>query len=61
MTGGRLQRTLEPSVLRWARERAGLDAATVATKIGVAPDRVVEWERWTGARVVHGVALVAVG
>ena len=45
MTGRRVQRTLEPSVLRWARERAGFDAGTVAAKIGVKPERVVEWER----------------
>lgn len=45
MSGRRVQRTLEPAVLRWARERAGLDAETVAVKVGVRPDRVVEWER----------------
>ena len=45
MNDRRVQRTLEPSVLRWARERAGLDAGTVAAKIGVKPERVVEWER----------------
>ena len=45
MTGRRLQWTLEPSVLRWARERASLDVNTVAAKVGVAPDRVAEWER----------------
>ena len=45
MTGRRVQRTLEPSVLRWARERAGFDAGTVAAKVGVKPERVAEWER----------------
>lgn len=45
MTERRVQRTLEPSVLRWARERAGFDAGTVAARIGVKPERVAEWER----------------
>lgn len=45
MTGRRVQRMLEPSVLRWARERAGFDAGTVAAKVGVKPERVAEWER----------------
>ena len=40
-----MQRTLQPGVLRWARERAGLGTETVAAKIGVRPDRVLEWER----------------
>ena len=45
MSGRRLQWTLEPSVLRWARERARLDVKTVAAKVRVRPDRVAEWER----------------
>ena len=45
MSGRRSQRTLQPAVLRWARERAGLGAETLAAKVGVRPDRVVEWER----------------
>ena len=42
---GRLMRTLEPAVLRWARERAGLSTETVAARMRVRPDRVAEWER----------------
>ena len=45
MSGRRLQWTLKPSVLRWARERANLDVKTVAAKVGVGPDRVAEWEQ----------------
>src|SRR5438105_2938712 len=38
--------TLKPNVLRWARERAGLDAEALAKKVGgsVTADRVKEWE-----------------
>lgn len=46
MSGRRAQTTLQPTVLRWARERAGLGMETVAAKVGVRPDRVVEWERY---------------
>jgi len=45
VSGRRVQTTLQPIVLRWARERAGLGMETVAAKVGVRPDRVVEWER----------------
>ena len=45
MSGRRVQRTLQPAVLRWARERAGLGAEVLAAKVGVRPDRVAEWER----------------
>ena len=37
--------TSEPVVLRWARERAGYGPETLASKVGVRPDRVLEWER----------------
>ena len=40
-----MQVTLSPDVLRWARERAGLEAKTLARKIGVQSSRVDEWER----------------
>jgi Zn-dependent peptidase ImmA (M78 family) len=36
--------TLQPSVLRWARERAGLDAEALAKKVGLAVDRIRFWE-----------------
>ena len=35
---------LEPSVLRWARTRAGLSEDELAHKMGLAPARVLEWE-----------------
>ena len=45
MSGRRLRITLSPAVLRWARERAGLDVDRTAGKVGVSRDRVLEWER----------------
>ena len=45
MNGRRTVQTLEPVVLRWARERAGYGPETLASKVGVRPDRVLEWER----------------
>ena len=36
--------TLKPAVLRWARERAGLDAESLAKKVGLGVDRVRFWE-----------------
>ncbi|RMU63792.1 putative DNA-binding protein with peptidase domain [Pseudomonas syringae pv. syringae] len=35
---------VNPSILTWSRERAGLSAAQVARKLPVKPERVVEWE-----------------
>ena len=45
MTSRRLQITLQPDVLRWARERAGIDPPELARKLNVSAERVVEWER----------------
>ena len=39
-----LEMTLQPNVLRWARERVGYDADTLAGKVGVKPERVSDWE-----------------
>lgn len=36
--------TLQPSVLKWARERARLDAAALAKKLGTTEAKVAEWE-----------------
>ena len=36
--------TLQPEVLRWARERAGLSPEQLAKKMNVKPERVSEWE-----------------
>ena len=44
MSTGRLQITLEPAVLRWARERVRLEPGALADKIGVKAERVAEWE-----------------
>ena len=44
MVGQRLQITLEPSVLQWARARAELSAEDLAGKMQVRPERVLEWE-----------------
>ena len=45
MSASRLQINLEPTVLRWARERVRLDAEGLAVKVGVKPERVREWEK----------------
>ena len=45
MSSRRRQIKLEPEVLRWTRERAGLSRKTLADKMNVAPDRVTEWEQ----------------
>jgi Zn-dependent peptidase ImmA (M78 family) len=36
---------LKPDVLRWARERAGLDVPALAKKVGTKPERVQHWEQ----------------
>ena len=35
---------VNPSLLTWSRERAGLSTEQVAKKLPVKPDRVQEWE-----------------
>ena len=37
--------TLQPQVLRWARERAALDEEVLARKVGTKSERVVDWEQ----------------
>jgi transcriptional regulator with XRE-family HTH domain len=38
--------TLEPRILRWARERAGLDESALAKKLGITKvKRIQEWEK----------------
>jgi len=44
MKGSRLEVKLSPSVLRWARERAGLEPEILARKLSVRTERVYEWE-----------------
>ncbi len=45
MSSRRMQITLQPAVLRWARERARIDAEQLADKMQVKPERVLAWER----------------
>ena len=45
MSSRRQQITLEPEVLRWARERVGLSPEDLAKKISVNPERITEWEQ----------------
>ena len=44
MSSRRQQITLQPEVLRWARERAGLSQDDLAKKMNVKPERVPDWE-----------------
>jgi transcriptional regulator with XRE-family HTH domain len=44
MASRNIQITLQPEVLRWARERSGLEIESVARKVGVKPERVQAWE-----------------
>src|SRR5689334_9964990 len=52
---------LEPTVLQWARKRAGLNPAALALKVigkGGTPERVREWER-TGELTFRHAELIA--
>lgn len=49
---------LQPRTLRWARERAGLDEAALAKKLGTKPERVLAWEE-TGELSLKKVELLA--
>ncbi len=40
-----VKRTLEPAVLRWSRERAGLAPQELAAKLKIPAAEVVEWEK----------------
>ena len=46
--------TLQPGVLRWARERAGLDREQLAANLKVQTEDVAEWER-SGRLTFHEV------
>lgn len=37
--------TLQPRILQWARDRAGLAVADLARKVGTRPERVEDWEQ----------------
>lgn len=45
MASRRLQITLQPAVLRWARERVPLTEEELAGKLHVKPERIREWEQ----------------
>ena len=45
MTSRRQQITLQPEVLRWARERAGFSQEELAKKFPINVDRVTGWEK----------------
>ena len=44
MSVQRVSEVVKPALLRWARETAGLTVSQAAKKIGVKPERLVEWE-----------------
>jgi len=41
----RTEALVTPAVLKWARESAGFEVATVAKRLGAAPDRIHSWEK----------------
>jgi Zn-dependent peptidase ImmA (M78 family)/DNA-binding XRE family transcriptional regulator len=51
--------SVQPSVLRWARETAGLDVDTAASRIGVKRDRVEQWEEGVVAPTVGQIRTMA--
>lgn len=55
----RLQITLEPSVLRWARERVNLTPADLAAGLKVKPDRVTQWEQSGNISIAQADRLAA--
>lgn len=59
VTGGCCAPSVEPSVLRWARETAGLDVATAADRIGVKRDKVEKWEAAALAPTINQIRTMA--
>jgi Zn-dependent peptidase ImmA (M78 family)/DNA-binding XRE family transcriptional regulator len=51
--------SVQPAVIRWARETAGLDIATAAARIGVKPDRVAAWEDGSHAPTINQIRTMA--
>lgn len=49
--------TLEPSVLQWARIRAGLTEAELAKKLGVKEERVAQWEQSGDLTLSHAESI----
>lgn len=44
-SGSHIKIPLQPKVLRWARERAGLEVDHLAKKMDVKPDQIQDWEK----------------
>lgn len=51
--------SVQPSVLRWARESVGLDVATASVRIGVKQDKVEQWEAGTLAPTMNQIRAMA--
>ena len=51
--------SVQPSVLRWARETAGLDVPTAAVRVGVKPDKVERWEDGSLAPTINQIRAMA--
>ena len=60
MTGRRQQITLQPEVLRWARERAGLSQEALAKKFPINVDRVTGWEETGKISIAQADKLAAI-
>lgn len=52
MNPSRVPLRVNPALLTWAREAGGLSTGEAARRIGVKPDRLVEWEAGTGQPTV---------
>lgn len=39
------QAIINPEILSWARQRAGLDAPTLARKLNIREDKLISWEK----------------
>ncbi len=59
MSPQRVSLTVKPALLSWAREATGLSTEDAARKIGVKPERLVEWEAGTGRPTVSQIRKAA--
>ncbi len=50
---------INPDLLIWARQRVGLDQASIASKIRVEPDVIQRWERGESAPTFHQLEKLA--
>ena len=51
--GKRVEALVEPSLLVWARDSAGLTLEQAANKVGIKPERLASWESGTGLPTVN--------